>query len=451
MQNFSCIALFFAAAVCRVRGENLKGTHHQTNLPILTSPLNCTCPDSYTLIGNRCERAVQFAQETTCPLGFSLANGSCLRQLTPEETCPYGYARIGNQCVQRIITLPTLGCTGNYTLEATTNWGRHDEALVCTTRIPVNTALECPDGTPYNGLCTSSTTVPASFTCPPGFIDAGNNSCNRNAEVDCRSRGHLRRLNSVPLKRNVDAGWTQEVAAAAQFGTPAGSRLATSQWHNWHGDHKHVDDSSSVLQMQESCFSNVTIAATPFCTEGTLRGNFCVVDTVVEPVTICPAYGTPADCFAFDRQGPQSICPAGFNQECGIRDTRGHTNIDCDCVQINTEAVTLVCPPGFVFADGLCADTAATITACPANSVLVNGLCQRVETTPAICTYNIEFACLGEGCTRSAPPAHHHALSGVSGLLTSVAQALESGRGAHHQDVVPFPINPAQIRVTHGL
>jgi len=447
MQRLTCVAVIFSTAATKVYGGHLKGgpTHH-SSLPILTSPLNCTCPDTYALIGDRCERAVQFAQETTCPAGFILSDSTCRRQTPPDETCPYGYARVQNQCVQRSVTLPTLGCSGNYTLEATTNWGRHEEALVCTARIPVATALECPDGTPYRGLCTTTTTTTASYSCPAGFADIGNNACNRIAPVDCRT-AHLRRLNAV------DAGWNQEIATAAQFGSPNKAH-GVNTWRTWHGDHHHhYDASRSVLSAAETCTTNVTITATPFCPSGTLRGNLCAVETPAEPVAVCPAFGTPSDCFAIDREGPQSTCPAGYNQECGLIESGRRSTLDCDCVQISTQPVSLICPPGFTFEDGLCTDTAATVTACPANSIQVNDACQRLETSPAICTYSVEFACLGEGCTSNAGHTTPH--GGGSGhvgqLLSSVANVLAAGRtahpapGTHQHNNVPFSIFPAGL------
>lgn len=419
------------------------------------SPLRCDCPtaDGFVLRDDFvCERLAEIPLVAQCPAsGYRLVNQDgtdvCIRERYPNEVCEdYGYARVRNLCVRREVTIPQLACAEGFELELNPNLNQKPkyEELVCSARVAVQPVLECPDGTTFNGICEDAERVPAEFACPPGFDQISPTTCNQVSQVLCNTgkakglgggyggigHGKLRRLDAAEAEAEetkemenaaeeemtgashntpVHAGWDRDVNLAAINGRPAEPKHAnqaagaygygtTAGYKPWVGfKNKALSISSNLLNIQETCLNNVTIAATPFCERGRLQGNYCLIPSTSTStaVEVCPAYGTPdGNCFAIERRSPRSICPEGFTEECTRKSHAGglKSTVDCECVFIDQRPVVVTCNPGFDLIGGLCVATAQPVLACPRGVRSATGTaCIVRESVPARCSYFVEL------------------------------------------------------------
>ncbi|EZG55278.1 putative oocyst wall protein [Gregarina niphandrodes] len=392
-------------------------------IPFERSPLECTCPDTYQLFGDRCERIVEIPQSTMCHQGSELLNNVCLRSVIPEERCPYGYATVNNRCIRREVSVPRMACTDGYTLEASAGLTKHDPALVCVKQIQVDNILECPDGTRYNGTCSTYENVPAEFTCPGGYDDLGNGTCRRVTSVPCGAEHHHHEtgqktmLTPVPKKRllseeegtvmtRITVPHESPMRSVPVPGTLRG-KSETGAYHKWHQTPVHDHPKSfEVIDIEQTCVANITIPATPYCPVGDLHGRLCQVPVPTNPIEVCPAYGNPNNCFAFDRQNPFATCPEGYNQECAILKHHIDSYVDCECVRVEERPIELYCPSGYNLENGYCTLRTEPYRGCTGLARPVDGMCQRTESSPAVCSYTVSYTCDGPSCsTQSQHPA----------------------------------------------
>eukprot|EP01054_Gregarina_sp_Poly1_P010495 Gregarina_sp_Poly_1__10494@NODE_76_length_15862_cov_98_864577_g65_i0_p4_GENE_NODE_76_length_15862_cov_98_864577_g65_i0NODE_76_length_15862_cov_98_864577_g65_i0_p4_ORF_typecomplete_len457_score17_82SARS_X4/PF08779_10/7_7e03SARS_X4/PF08779_10/2_2SARS_X4/PF08779_10/2_8e02_NODE_76_length_15862_cov_98_864577_g65_i030614431 len=408
------------------------GFKHSPPVPFERGPLNCTCPDTYSLVGLRCERTIRFPVETMCPPGYEQTDSAnCLRQVLPEERCPFGYARVKTDCIKRDVVMTQMSCPVGFELESTSIWHSKKDQLLCARRVRVPTALECPDGTTAAGQCVVPISVPARYICPAGFEPGPANTCRRVADIDCHHpkvphhRIDLRKLEAIEgnSDQHYTGAFTDEntlVSIAtpkhphadkshlrATFDTPENDRAegvgsqnihAMIGFHPWHGGHHPVHPPSPAISISQSCNANVTIPATPYCEIGELRDQLCITMSPTNPVEVCPAYGSIQDCYAFERENPRSDCPDGFTQECAVRGILGKNSIDCECVRSINVPVEVLCPPGAEYLAGYCQFMAPPYSGCPIGSRMVNGACEELQVKPCVCTYTVNFACQGPSC-----------------------------------------------------
>lgn len=433
------------------------------SLPIDRSALECICPDTYDLINDTCNRVVEFPQATLCAAGAELLSGECIRTTPAQEQCPYGYAQIVRQCIRRETAVPRLSCDDGFVLEATAGLSNNDPALVCQKQVAVDTILECPDGTSYQGECHTFRNDPPLYTCPATYEAVANNACHKVEQVRCGGAvepaatggilGYLATLadnisargrkleaedvrepetsnphisgkfgGSIPIDvtgsiaastSGLLGGWSDMSNAAANGGRSTvnvrgGGSAADYKPYRPKGiatglDSRGVSTTGpQMIDIYETCTADITIAATPYCDTGELVGRFCRQQVPVEPVEVCPAYGTPTACFAFERENPKTACPPNFRQECSILKQRTTNYLECECVKLDETALLAYCPVGYEFTAGDCVSVSAAFTGCPADAQTVGDVCQQRETIPAVCTYTVTanggFG-LGDGST----------------------------------------------------
>lgn len=379
------VALFGASAAEELdktyTPENVGG-YHIGHVPYERTPLTCACPDHFTLAGERCERVVEFPTVFTCPVDFREVDSKCIRQRAPEKECPFGFARVKSECIRREVTIPKLTCPGDYKLEISPSWGKKDQQLVCIDKVPVTPIHECPNGAPFHGTCFAPVAIPAEFDCPQGYIPGTSKTCTRYGRVECGSKHNHRMLRA----EGFGVGWDADITNVANWGS---SNLKRSLWNDIH----HAQP-KPVFEVDEECFATVTVPANPFCSEGELRNRQCITEKPVEPVLVCPAFGTTQKCFSVDRVAPKPVCPAGFTEECSVL----KSNFDCDCVRIERAPIATSCPPGYTLHEGHCTTTTSLQRTCPPNSQIAQGMCLRDEFAAPICTYTVNFACTGDLC-----------------------------------------------------
>lgn len=429
-------------------GGKQKKSKGGPTIPFERSPLDCSCPETFQLFGDRCERIIETPQETLCPKGSEFIDNACVRTVRPEEHCPYGFATINNHCVRRDSSIPKMSCAAGYTLETSAGVSDQDPALVCVKQFAVDNTLECPDGSRYNGHCFVYEKVPAEFTCPSGYDDLANNTCRRVTTVPCNNeqldhkgiknialasvagmKGLRSLVNPGAPRRQLSE---EEGLVMTRIPVPHDSPLKsvalpnalrgkseTSGYHKWHQSPSHEQPNSfEIIDIEQTCVANITIPATPFCPVGELHGRLCRVPVPTNPIEVCPAYGNPSNCFAFDRLSPFATCQEGYTQECAVLKQRADSYVDCECVRVQERAIDLFCPAGYALDHGICVLRSEPYTGCSGTGRPVGNSCQRTESTPAVCSYTVSYACEGPACSTTtqhpAQKVHERPMLGLS-------------------------------------
>jgi len=296
--------------------------------------------------------------------------------------------------------------------------GKSEESLVCTSQVPVDLVYECPDGSPFHGVCHRGRNVPAEHTCPAGYHHDPDHTCSRVDKIDCgaptsgHKHRHLRAEDGEVTEEHAHGdhkhhgnnwdGETHSNMVSAYYGGESGGHghnkgEKNDKWNNWQSDKVHGKHEATpkIIHIDHVCHANVSIPATPFCSIGMLRGEFCVVQEPVEPRAVCPAYGSLDNCFGFERKSPKAVCPDDFTQECVSR--KG--NLDhCDCVRHQILPIQLVCPAGSALLGSVCVRREVPTTGCLGSGKFVDGQCLHYEYAASLCTYSVNFACQGPYC-----------------------------------------------------
>ena len=157
-----------------------------------------TCPPGYTLANGLCTQSTNTAVPATkvysCPAGQTLSGTSCTltttTAATPNYTCPSGYTLSGGSCtsVSNVSPSPVMGCPDGYEWHYF-NYSEGGSEYTCgryggsrngwMSIAPIVVGSSCPSGYTQSGAnCTKTTSVAlviSSYSCPAGATLSGSN------------------------------------------------------------------------------------------------------------------------------------------------------------------------------------------------------------------------------------------------------------------------------------
>ncbi|KAH0480938.1 MAG: hypothetical protein KVP17_001613 [Porospora cf. gigantea B] len=340
------------------------------------------CPDGSPSDGYVCTRTTK--PVFTCEEDFSLEDGSCIRHRkdTMDAQCPYDSKMDGLSCLEKIPVELVPECPVSC----------YKEGDQCFTNKTFAHSLMCPPGwTLDGGRCVMSEMVDCTDKTLPG------EGCGPHCYIDMQCSGEKCFASRDVIQQRIAERKGKRFLGSATADVCSTQPCKVSKMTK-------KADSSSLELVSKTCLRRTETDPEIFCegpAEAVFNGKECCVQIPVPPVYKCPVLrfgATDDECYRLKRRPAQYICPPGFEQKCrsGSAFPRPAT---CQCVAVDHEPSTPVCPEGSALHDGLCVLFEEPVAYCADEGATLDGqVCVRTIREPVRMRTTITLECLGERC-----------------------------------------------------